>query len=83
MRLVDVGRAKRAYAILHHAAAVAVHDADRQVRIEAFAGDDLIRAVLAEEAGPALDLPVVDRLCVGGKEVLDRLAHRYSPISAR
>ncbi len=83
VRLIDIGGAERLNAILHHAAAIAVENPDRQSGLVALPRDDLVFAVLGEKARPPFQGPVVDRLGIVGEQILDRLAHRHKPISSR
>jgi hypothetical protein len=60
--LEDIGGVKRFYPVQHHSAPDAAHDADRQAGLVAFARRHMIDAGLREEAGPSIDLPIVERV---------------------
>ena len=74
VRLVDIGGAQRQDAVLHHAPALAEHDADRQAARLVVPRGDAVAPVLGEEARPGLQIVLVDGPGVVEQVVLDPLA---------
>jgi hypothetical protein len=67
-------------AVGHHAATNAPDDADRQALIVILPRRDVIERGLGEEAGPAIELPVIQRMGVVADQrrdhVIGRRLHR-------
>src|SRR5262245_60139735 len=82
VRLEHAHFAHRADAILQHAAVVAKPQPDRPALVVFRSRDDLVQAFFGEKLGPALELVVVDGVCVFHHEPRDHVAHRKGHLDA-
>src|SRR6266403_5307760 len=71
MRLEDDRLPQSRHAILHHAMAVAIHNADRPSLGQILARRYQVLTVVDEEERPVLDRVIVDRMGISGDKLLD------------
>jgi len=71
MRLEDDRLPQSRHAILHHATAVAIHDADWPFLGQVLACRYQVLTVVDEEERPVLDQIIVDRMGISGEKLLD------------
>src|SRR5882672_7567115 len=80
--VVLVGLAERADTVLQHRAAVAEDQSRRQPAIKILARQDLVAALLGEEAEPLIEPCRIDQSAVFGEQIVNRGAigpHRTAP----
>src|SRR5215471_391019 len=70
LRLVDIGLAERADAILQHVARGRVDEAQRQPGVEILCRGHPVRAILGKKIGPAFEFVAVEAVDVVGIELL-------------